>query len=145
MASPGTSGICDVWAQHEPAILGRAIHIHGLQFQVMERSHGPEDARVVADYVDPGWEDTVLPMPNERVKLLVRFADFAGACAYQCHMHGACSNRSDAPLSGRDVARTCKSWRCISEPIARWSFRSTASFSERGESFAAHFNARRFE
>jgi FtsP/CotA-like multicopper oxidase with cupredoxin domain len=36
-------------------------------------------------YVDEGWKDTVLVMPGERVKLLMRFADFAGLYVYHCH------------------------------------------------------------
>lgn len=36
--------------------------------------------------VDQGWKDTVLVMPGDRVKLLMRFADYPGLYLYHCHM-----------------------------------------------------------
>ena len=56
------------------------IHLHGLQFQVLERG-----GVMHAGYVDEGWKDTVLLMPGERIRLLVRFADFPGLFLYHCH------------------------------------------------------------
>lgn len=59
------------------------IHVHGLQFQVIERTGTPAD---VADgYLDEGWKDTVLLMPGERVKILLKFEDFTGLFLYHCH------------------------------------------------------------
>ncbi len=56
------------------------IHLHGKQFQVLERQgvlhHG---------YVDQGWKDTVLLMPGERIRILVRFGDYPGLFLYHCH------------------------------------------------------------
>ncbi len=56
------------------------MHLHGPQFQVIER-------RVVVHrgYVDNGWKDTVLLMPGERVKVLVKFEDYSGLFLYHCH------------------------------------------------------------
>ncbi len=65
------------------------LHIHGLQFQVLERqiaeqfSAGYETVRY--GYVDEGWKDTVMVMPGERVKVLLRFEDFTGKYVYHCH------------------------------------------------------------
>jgi len=56
------------------------IHIHGMQFQVLGRSGVRHRG-----YVDEGWKDTVLLMPGERVKLLVRFEDYPGLFLYHCH------------------------------------------------------------
>jgi FtsP/CotA-like multicopper oxidase with cupredoxin domain len=56
------------------------IHLHGMQFQVLQRrgvAHG--------GYVDQGWKDTVLLMPGEAVRLLVRFGDYPGLYLYHCH------------------------------------------------------------
>ena len=65
------------------------IHIHGTQFQVIERQGLPELAagwNTVRDgYVDEGWKDTVLVMPGERVKLLLKFEDYPGMYLYHCH------------------------------------------------------------
>lgn len=65
------------------------MHVHGLQFQVIDRQVEPES---VADwesvrygYVDQGWKDTVLVMPGERVKVLLKFEDFTGLYLYHCH------------------------------------------------------------
>lgn len=65
------------------------MHIHGVQFQVLERQVLPELAMgwdsVREGYVDEGWKDTVLVMPGERVKLLMRFEDAPGRFVYHCH------------------------------------------------------------
>jgi FtsP/CotA-like multicopper oxidase with cupredoxin domain len=56
------------------------MHIHGLQFQILGRENVTHNG-----YVDEGWKDTVLLMPGERVKLLVKFEDFTGLYLYHCH------------------------------------------------------------
>ena len=56
------------------------MHIHAVQFQVLERlgaTHG--------GYVDQGWKDTVLLLPGERVRVMARFAPFSGLYLYHCH------------------------------------------------------------
>jgi hypothetical protein len=50
------------------------------QFQVFERNGVTHSG-----YVDEGWKDTVLLMPGERIKILVRFEDYAGLSLYHCH------------------------------------------------------------
>lgn len=76
----------EVWEFANNRMMAHAIHLHGLQFQVLERIDSPKDAGVIDGYVDDGWIDTVLVMPGERVRLLMRFTDFTGIYAYQCHM-----------------------------------------------------------
>ena len=56
------------------------MHLHGMQFQVLERQGVRHDG-----YVDEGWKDTVLLMPGERIKILVRFGDYPGLFLYHCH------------------------------------------------------------
>jgi len=69
--------------------MAHPMHIHGLQFQVIERemrdaqSAGYEIVR--HGYVDEGWKDVVLLMPGERIKLLLKFEDYAGLYLYHCH------------------------------------------------------------
>ncbi|GAB4534900.1 MAG: multicopper oxidase domain-containing protein [Anaerolineales bacterium] len=69
--------------------LPHPMHIHGLQFQVVERqvaSAGRSAWKTLSDgYVDEGWHDTVLVMPGERVKILLKFEDFEGLYLYHCH------------------------------------------------------------
>jgi len=65
------------------------VHIHGLQFQIVERQIASEQVaawQTVSDgYVDDGWHDTVLLMPGERVKVLLKFEDYEGMFIYHCH------------------------------------------------------------
>lgn len=65
------------------------IHLHGVQFQVISRQVLPElDAgwQTVKDgYVDEGLKDTVMIMPGERVKLLMKFENYSGLFSYHCH------------------------------------------------------------
>jgi len=56
------------------------IHLHGMQFQVLQRRGVTHQG-----YVDEGWKDTVLLMPGERIRLLVRFGDYPGLYLYHCH------------------------------------------------------------
>jgi blue copper oxidase len=69
--------------------MAHPMHLHGVQFQVVERQVAEAQRagwETVKDgYVDEGWKDTVLIMPGERVKLLVRFADYRGMYVYHCH------------------------------------------------------------
>jgi FtsP/CotA-like multicopper oxidase with cupredoxin domain len=66
------------------------FHIHGLQFQVIGREVLPELRAgwesVSAGFVDEGWKDTVLLMPGERVRLLLRFAAHTGTYMAHCHI-----------------------------------------------------------
>ena len=65
------------------------IHVHGLQFQVLERlvndSNRPQWQSINEGYVDAGWKDTVLLMPGERVRILLKFEDYTGTYLYHCH------------------------------------------------------------
>jgi FtsP/CotA-like multicopper oxidase with cupredoxin domain len=69
--------------------MAHPMHIHGVQFQVAQRDllvpelkAGVESVR--EGYVDEGWKDTVLVMPGERVRMLMRFAH-PGLFVYHCH------------------------------------------------------------
>ena len=54
-----------------------------LERQVLpELKAGVESVR--AGYVDEGWKDTVLIMPGERVKVLLKFVH-PGLFLYHCH------------------------------------------------------------
>lgn len=69
--------------------LAHPIHIHNVQFQVIGRSVDPEFASqwqtLRGGFVDEGWKDTVLVMPGETVKLLLRFEKYPGVFLYHCH------------------------------------------------------------
>lgn len=69
--------------------LPHPMHVHGLQYQVVERqvdaSARAAWATLSEGLVDEGWHDTVLVMPGERVKVLLKFEDFTGLYLYHCH------------------------------------------------------------
>lgn len=86
----------EVWEFANDASMGmmgmmaHPIHVHGLQFQIIERTAtaGLADAwkSVSTGYVDEGWKDEVLLMPGETARVLLRFKDYTGLYAYHCHM-----------------------------------------------------------
>jgi len=61
-----------------------------VQFRVLKRTVATEFSRardsVAGGYVDEGWKDTVLIMPGERIRLLLRFGGYTGTFLYHCHM-----------------------------------------------------------
>ncbi|PSB39845.1 bilirubin oxidase [filamentous cyanobacterium Phorm 46] len=69
--------------------MAHPIHLHGVHFQVISREVLPELAagwQTVKDgYVDEGLKDTVMVMPGERVRLLMKFEKYSGLFAYHCH------------------------------------------------------------
>ena len=69
--------------------MAHPIHFHGVKFQVISRQVLPELAagwQTVKDgYVEEGFKDTVMVMPGERVKLLMKFEKYSGLFAYHCH------------------------------------------------------------
>ena len=71
-------------------VMPHAMHVHGLQFRILSRTMSRRFARDYASveegFVDDGWKDTVLVMPGERVRILLRFADHPGLFLYHCHM-----------------------------------------------------------
>ncbi|WP_010665182.1 multicopper oxidase family protein [Marinilabilia salmonicolor] len=69
--------------------LPHPAHIHGLQFQIIERDISEMNADVwnsVKDgFIDKGWQDTFLLMPGMKVKVVMSFRDFTGKYIYHCH------------------------------------------------------------
>jgi FtsP/CotA-like multicopper oxidase with cupredoxin domain len=65
------------------------MHVHGLQFKILERRVDPADQSnydsLKGGFIDEGWHDTVLVMPGESVKIVMRFEDFTGLYLYHCH------------------------------------------------------------
>lgn len=57
------------------------MHIHGVQFQVLERIGGRNEIIVS----EKGWKDTVLLMPGEKVKVIMKFHEYKGVFVFHCH------------------------------------------------------------
>lgn len=85
-------GATEVWEfVNQPGTMEmiHPMHIHGVQFQILERTVLAERAEgweaVRNGYVDEGWKDTLLLMPGETVRLMVRFDTYSGMYLYHCH------------------------------------------------------------
>ena len=65
------------------------VHIHALQFQIIERDVSQISSTVwnsMKDgFIDEGWQDTFLLLPGMRVRVAMRFEDFTGLFIYHCH------------------------------------------------------------
>jgi len=84
-------GTTEVWEfANVSGPMSHPMHVHNLQFQVIERLHDPRMASVYdtmrAGLVDEGWEDVVIVMPGERVRVHMRFTDYTGLYLYHCHI-----------------------------------------------------------
>ena len=65
------------------------VHIHGSQFQIIDRDASqvaPDVWNSMKDgFIDEGWQDTFLLLPDMRVKVALRFEDYIGIFLYHCH------------------------------------------------------------
>lgn len=57
------------------------MHIHGVQFQVLNRVGGRNS--LIAS--EKGWKDTVLVLPNEKVRVIMTFGSNIGVFMLHCH------------------------------------------------------------
>jgi FtsP/CotA-like multicopper oxidase with cupredoxin domain len=74
------AGEIEIWELRNLHIMPHPIHIHGVQFQIIERiGKGPIEPR------DLGWKDTVIVWGEETVRLIVRFAPYRGVYLIHCH------------------------------------------------------------
>lgn len=78
----------EVWEFDNRSMLPHPMHVHGLQFLVLQRSQARGSmgwGGLDEGHVDEGWHDTVLVMPGERVRILLPFRDYSGLYLYHCH------------------------------------------------------------
>lgn len=65
------------------------VHLHGLQFQIVNRDVSGMDRAVWETvkngFMDDGWQDTFLLMPGMKVKIIMKFENFKGIYVYHCH------------------------------------------------------------
>ncbi len=80
----------EVWDFVNLTMIAHPMHIHNVQFNIIERQSsmsGSTDYQTArAGFVDDGWKDTVLVMPGERARLLVKFLTYSGMYMYHCHI-----------------------------------------------------------
>lgn len=73
-------GDIETWILDNKSDEPHPMHIHGVQFQVSERS----GSRGILPH-EKGWKDVVLLMPNETVKVTMKFSDNKGKYMVHCH------------------------------------------------------------
>ncbi len=85
----------EIWEVNNiPASMPHPMHLHGYQFQVLERMNSPKQVRNQAVDerglipTDKGWKDTVLVWPGETVRFAIDFSNnFPGDQIYLFHCH----------------------------------------------------------
>lgn len=71
-------GATEIWKIENLVGMDHPFHLHGFQFQVLERNGKPEPF--------PSWKDAVNVRRQETVKFVVRFDDFPGKWMFHCHI-----------------------------------------------------------
>lgn len=71
-------GATEIWEIENLVGLDHPFHMHGFQFQVLDRNGVPEPYRA--------WKDTVNVPKHETVRIIVRYDDFPGKWMYHCHI-----------------------------------------------------------
>jgi len=71
-------GATEIWQIENLVGMDHPFHLHGFQFQVLERDGVPEPFR--------SWKDVVNVPKHQTVRLIVRFDDFPGKWMFHCHI-----------------------------------------------------------
>lgn len=71
-------GDMEIWTIENVVGMDHPFHIHGFQFQVIDRDGKPEPFR--------SWKDTINVPKHSNVRLVIRLSDFAGKWMYHCHI-----------------------------------------------------------
>ena len=68
----------EIWQIENIVGMDHPFHIHGFQFQVIDRDGKPEPFR--------SWKDTINVPKHSTVRIVIHLADFAGKWMYHCHI-----------------------------------------------------------
>jgi FtsP/CotA-like multicopper oxidase with cupredoxin domain len=71
-------GATEIWDIENLVGMDHPFHLHGFQFQVLDRNGVPEPFR--------SWKDTVNVPKHEAVRIIVRYDDFPGKWMFHCHI-----------------------------------------------------------
>ncbi|MHC4975660.1 MAG: multicopper oxidase domain-containing protein [Planctomycetota bacterium] len=87
-------GTTEIWRFINRSAMSHPMHMHLVFFQGLDR----QDFDVVGETIVPvgspvpvlpeesGWKDTIQVPPNQIVRVIARFTDYAGQFAYHCHI-----------------------------------------------------------
>jgi len=71
-------GRTEIWQIENLVGMDHPFHLHGFQFQVLDRNAVPEPFR--------SWKDVVNVRKHETVRFVVRYDDFPGMWMFHCHI-----------------------------------------------------------
>jgi bilirubin oxidase len=71
-------GATEIWQVENLVGMDHPFHLHGFQFQVIDRNGVPEPFR--------SWEDVVNVPKHETARFIVRYENFAGKWMFHCHI-----------------------------------------------------------
>jgi FtsP/CotA-like multicopper oxidase with cupredoxin domain len=71
-------GATEIWQIENLVGMDHPFHLHGFQFQVLDRGGVVEPFR--------SWKDVVNVRKHETVRFIVRYDDFAGPWMFHCHI-----------------------------------------------------------
>ena len=71
-------GTTEIWTIENLVGMDHPFHLHGFQFQVLDRNGVPEPFR--------SWKDMVNVPKHETARIVVRFTDHPGKWMYHCHI-----------------------------------------------------------
>ncbi len=91
-------GTQEIWIIENPTMMPHPFHIHDVQFRIIDRNGAPPQPG------ETGLKDTVVVPPKERVRLLLRFADYTDPeRPYMYHCHNL--EHEDAGMMGQFVVK----------------------------------------
>jgi len=91
-------GTKEIWQIENASMMPHPFHIHDVQFRILDRNGTPPAPG------EMGLKDTVVVAPNERVRLLLGFADYSDPDSpymYHCHI----LEHEDAGMMGQFVVK----------------------------------------
>ena len=71
-------GATEIWEIENLVGMDHPFHLHGFQFQLLDRNGVPVTYR--------SWKDTVNVPKHETARFIVRFSDYPGKWMYHCHI-----------------------------------------------------------
>lgn len=71
----------EIWRVQNISTMAHPFHIHGLQFYMLERDGNPPEPN------EAGRKDNVLILPNQEVRLIMRFENYTDTIPYMYHCH----------------------------------------------------------
>ena len=81
-------GATEIWQLENVVGMDHPFHLHGFEFQVLDRDGKPESFR--------SWKDTVNVPKHSDVRVIVHYADYPGDWMFHCHI----MDHEDAGMMG---------------------------------------------